>query len=106
MKKLLISVIGATLLPVSMAFADTTTTTTTTKEDSNWFENVVGKYYQELNLTATQKTQLSDIHQKHRLAEEAEVKNVLTAEQNRKWDELKTSRKESYLRDNVEEVKK
>ena len=100
MKKLLISIIGVTLLPTSMAFAGSG------QNSDNWFEGMIGKYYQELNLTDQQKTQLRDIHQKHRLAEDAEVKNVLTPAQQTKWDELKASRKETFLKDNVEDLKK
>ncbi len=100
MKKLLISIMGATLIPMSVAFADTTT------KDSNWFEDFVGQYHQELNLTDAQKTQLRDIHQKHRLAEENEVKAVLTADQRAKWEELKTSRRDTYLDKNEKELDK
>jgi Spy/CpxP family protein refolding chaperone len=99
MKKSLIAIMGAALLTSSVAFAGTNT-------NDNWFEGFFGKYYQDLNLNDAQKTQLSDIHQKHRLAEDKEIQAVLTAEQNKKWDELKASRKESYLRDNVDDVKK
>lgn len=100
MKKSLIAIMGAALLTSSVAFAGTNNT------ENNWFDGFIGKYYQDLNLTDAQKTQLRDIHQKHRLAEDKEIQGVLTAEQNKKWEELKASRKESYLRDNVEDLKK
>lgn len=99
MNKSLIAIMGAALLTSSVAFAGTSTS-------DNWFEGFFGKYYQDLNLTDTQKTQLRDIHQKHRLAEDKEIQGVLNADQNKKWDELKASRKETYLRDNVEDMKK
>jgi len=98
MKKSLIAIMGAALLTSSVAFADTS--------KDNWFEGFFGKYYQDLNLTEAQKTQLRDIHQKHRLAEDKEIQGVLNADQNKKWDELKASRKEAYLRDNVDDMKK
>lgn len=99
MNKSLIAIMGAAVLTSSVAFAGTST-------NDNWFEGFFGKYYQDLNLNDTQKTQLRDIHEKHRLAEDKDIQGVLTPEQNKKWDELKASRKESYLRDNVEDLKK
>ncbi len=101
MKKLLISIMGITLIPLSIAAHAGDAST-----DKNWVEKKIGRYYQDLDLTAQQKTQLRDIHQKHRLAEDAEVKSVLTPEQVKKWEELKNTRKESYLRDNVDDLKK
>jgi Spy/CpxP family protein refolding chaperone len=102
MKRMLISIMGISLIPMSIAFA----AGNPVDETSNWFEKKIGRYYQDLNLTEQQKVQLRDIHQKHRLAEDKEVMGVLTPEQQKKWDELKNSRKSTYLQDNVDDLKK
>ena len=104
MKKLMISVIGATLLPLSMAYAGTTSTTTTTTNEG-FFESLIGPYYQDLELTDAQKTSISNIHEKHRLAEHKEVESVLTPEQVTKWNKLKTGRQESLLNKTEKEHK-
>lgn len=111
MKKILVPIVGFIALASASAFAgeSTTTTTTTSKEPNKveaWFDGITGKYYQDLDLTTAQKTQLRDIHQKHRLTEENEVKAVLTPTQQKKWEELKTSRKDSLLDNNEEDLKK
>lgn len=99
MKKVLISIIAATVLPMSMAFAETTTTTTTSSSnDENFFERIIGPYYQDLELTNQQKTTISNIHEKHKQAEFREVEAVLTPAQKEKWDKLKPSRQESLVR--------
>lgn len=98
MKKLLTTIIGATLIPASVAFADVR------NQDDNWFDNFVGKYYQDLDLTESQKTQIRDIHQKHRIAEQSEVEKVFTDVQKQKWEQLKKDRKAEYLEDVAEDV--
>lgn len=100
MKKVTLSLIGAALMSLTVAHAQADNKVT------EWWDDITGSYYQDLNLTEQQKTQLRDIHQKHRLAEEAEVKNVLTPVQQNKWNELKTSRKDSYLDKNEKELQK
>ena len=83
MNKSLIAIMGAALLTSSVAFAGPSTS-------DNWFEGFFGKYYQDLNLNDTQKTQLRDIHEKHRLAED---KNKLYGERERLmryYERLKT----------------
>lgn len=113
MKKILTPIVGIlALVSVGAYAADQTTTTTTSTSSSpsnkieKWFDDVTGPYYQDLELTPAQKTQLRDIHQKHRLAEEKEVKAVLTPTQQQKWEELKTSRRDAYLDKNEKSLQK
>lgn len=111
MKKILIPLFAALAISSTSVFAEdgsqtVTTTTSTSSKVGNWFDNITGKYYQDLDLTTAQKTQLRDIHQKYRLEEEKEVKAVLTPTQQDKWEELKKSRKDAYLNDNEENLKK
>ena len=115
MKKVLAPIVCALTLVSASAFAadgSTTTTTTTSSTSSTtnkigqWFDDLVGPYYQDLDLTPSQQTQLRDIHQKHRLAEQKEVEAVLTPTQKKKWEELKTSRKDDYLDKNEKKLEK
>lgn len=113
MKKILTPIIGVlALVSVGVQAADQTITTTTSTSSTpsnkieKWFDDITGPYYQDLELTSVQKTQLRDIHQKHRLAEEKEVKAVLTPTQQKKWEELKTSRRDAYLDKNEKNLEK
>lgn len=100
MKKIIIATIGATLLPLSMAYAGSSSS-----NNDGFFENLIGPYYQDLELTDTQKTTISNIHEKHRLAEHKEVEGILTPVQVEKWNKLKTSRQESLLNKTEKEHK-
>lgn len=106
MKKMLISLMGIILIPMSIGAYAGNPVSNTVNDTTNWFDKKIGKYYQDLNLTEQQKVQLRDIHQKHRLAEDNEIRAVLDPEQQKKWEELKNSRKTDYLQDNVDELKK
>lgn len=85
MKKTFLSIIIASVIPFSVAFAGD-------GEQRAPHKDMGEKFAKELNLTAEQKAKIDDIKSKHResrAAEREEIKSVLTPEQQAKLETMK-----------------
>lgn len=96
-----IAVAFAMLLPVSMAFADTQPTTTTVQtkpavHQQDWKNKHFEKLSKELNLTDEQKASFAKIHEEGRAETDAKIKALLTPEQNKKFEEMKSKKHERF----------